>query len=880
MATVIQQWETDFSTIKQTRDNLKSQLNQDGLSTTARGNLQIQVLATERLMFLSVQGAYAIDYALATRLAAQQPEYQQNSINGVIYSNYGAPPMFDTRTFNGWIGQLLVDGKKSIEQFVGQSVAGLEMFVDQNKGDIRAVMESLISTVPDGVLGRVLKIPGATGSVVTDKMRDDVMGLGIDASGASDVPSQIIVDGILGPKTTGPSFKLFLNNIPFDFVSDGEAAAPSAPSDDSLAGFLDTFREFGVAEQSNSAVTVGEIRTLTGAQSDGELWGGGNYLEFTGELLTDWYVNTYGVTDSIVGLDYGSALVGTPDYLNGFDLVGSSAYDSGLGLISDWNFADTLFTGSYSGVDYLLGGADFSLGNTGTFFSTDYYNSSVDYGYGLTDYSLGLGSLGGWGTSSYDYGYGLTSLDSFSFYFWPVALDLDGDGVELINKQDSRAYFDVKGDGFRRNIGWIGADDAFLTIDKNADGKIDQADELSFALWTADQNDTDVEALKALFDTNNNNRIDAGDAQYGQLRVWQDMNGDGVTDSGELKTLNEAGIASIDLTVARTDWLSGGNRVQGFTTYEKTDGSSGWAADVGLGYEQTGWKALTETDFIRVTQSGGLMFGLSQAGALNLDLGAKGLDGAFGSDGADTLSAGSRASALLNGGAGNDTLTGGVGDDWLSGGAGADSLNGGDGDDVLLIDSSDTAINGGAGLDVAVVTGATGMSLNLSSSAIEAVIGGDGNDDFTSSAKAILSGGGGNDTLTGSGVFIGGTGNDQITGSAGDDVYVFNKGDGIDTVTDVLRVSGADPRSRNDVIRFGEGITLDDLFIQFSGDALWLGVLDKTVEYQSVSSVQDRMYLPSQRLAPVSAEWVNGIEGLRGRVWVNLGRFRGAAAWT
>ena len=207
--------------------------------------------------------------------------------------------------------------------------------------------------------------------------------------------------------------------------------------------------------------------------------------------------------------------------------------------------------------------------------------------------------------------------------FIPVALDLDGDGIELVNKEDSRAYFDVKGDGFRNKVGWIGAADAFLAIDKNNDGKIDQADELSFALWTTTPDDTDLEALATVFDTNQDSKLDASDAQWSQLRVWQDANGDGVTDAGELKTLSEAGMASLNLTAAKTDWASGGNHITGFTTWQKADGTNGWAADVGLGYEADGWNVSVEGSLVRATQSGGLVYGLSAGGALNLDLGSR-----------------------------------------------------------------------------------------------------------------------------------------------------------------------------------------------------------------------------------------------------------------
>jgi hypothetical protein len=237
----------------------------------------------------------------------------------------------------------------------------------------------------------------------------------------------------------------------------------------------------------------------------------------------------------------------------------------------------------------------------------------------------------------------------------PVVLDLNGNGIELISKADSHAYYDVTGDGLRHNIGWVSPNDGILVIDENKDGVIDKADELSFALWTPDNpNDTDIEALKIIFDTNNNGMIDSGDARFNDLRIWQDLNGDGVSDAGELKvlagntstTLVQSNIVSVNLTVAPVNWASGGNLVSGFTTFTKTDQNTGWAADVGLGYDMTGWQAsATPADtFVRMTQSGGLVYGLSKdlisgttGSSLNLNLSDNGLAGAVGGAGNDAV---------------------------------------------------------------------------------------------------------------------------------------------------------------------------------------------------------------------------------------------------
>jgi len=51
------------------------------------------------------------------------------------------------------------------------------------------------------------------------------------------------------------------------------------------------------------------------------------------------------------------------------------------------------------------------------------------------------------------------------FYFPPISrlvLDLDGDGLDIVQIEDSNAYFDLDEDGFAEKTAWIGADDGFL----------------------------------------------------------------------------------------------------------------------------------------------------------------------------------------------------------------------------------------------------------------------------------------------------------------------------------------------------------------------------------------------------------------------------------
>ena len=105
-------------------------------------------------------------------------------------------------------------------------------------------------------------------------------------------------------------------------------------------------------------------------------------------------------------------------------------------------------------------------------------------------------------------------------------------------------------DGCKEETAWAGAVGGLLVIDLAAngapgpDGKIDQAREIAFAQWTADPNDTDLEALAAVFDTNHNNAFDGSDARWGEFRIWKDANQDGVTDANEMFTLAALGIGT------------------------------------------------------------------------------------------------------------------------------------------------------------------------------------------------------------------------------------------------------------------------------------------------------------------------------------------------
>jgi hypothetical protein len=163
-----------------------------------------------------------------------------------------------------------------------------------------------------------------------------------------------------------------------------------------------------------------------------------------------------------------------------------------------------------------------------------------------------------------------------------LTLDLDGDGLETVGTA-AGILFDHNADGIKTGTGWVIADDGFLVLDKNGNGVIDNGRELFGDNFIKANGQFAIDGFDALrsLDSNANGKIDAGDAQFGSLKVWRDLNQNGTTQSGELFTLSQLGIASINTgSTANSQVLPNGNQIADLGTYTKTDGSTGATAEV------------------------------------------------------------------------------------------------------------------------------------------------------------------------------------------------------------------------------------------------------------------------------------------------------------
>lgn len=175
-------------------------------------------------------------------------------------------------------------------------------------------------------------------------------------------------------------------------------------------------------------------------------------------------------------------------------------------------------------------------------------------------------------------------IGDFFDSIFPVALDLNGDGVQLTPAASSNTYFDMAGDGYQHLTAWAAPGDALLAYDANNDGKIDQQNEIDFTQWDPTAT-SDMQALRDVFDTNHNGKLDSGDANFSQFKLIV-SNADGTQ---TLQTLAQAGIASIDLIEDQTTrTFADGSSIDGQTIFTRTDGTTGTAATVSLVYDASG----------------------------------------------------------------------------------------------------------------------------------------------------------------------------------------------------------------------------------------------------------------------------------------------------
>jgi hypothetical protein len=139
----------------------------------------------------------------------------------------------------------------------------------------------------------------------------------------------------------------------------------------------------------------------------------------------------------------------------------------------------------------------------------------------------------------------------------PIVVDVSGNGVELTDAEHG-VLFDIAATGTPKHLAWTepGSDDAWLALDRNANGRIDNGSELfgNFTPQPIPPAGLERNGFLALaeYDKTINGGNDDGfitnqDSVFALLRLWQDANHNGISEPSELKALTAVGLTSIEL---------------------------------------------------------------------------------------------------------------------------------------------------------------------------------------------------------------------------------------------------------------------------------------------------------------------------------------------
>ena len=166
----------------------------------------------------------------------------------------------------------------------------------------------------------------------------------------------------------------------------------------------------------------------------------------------------------------------------------------------------------------------------------------------------------------------------------PIVIDLGDNGINL-GAPGVGVYFDVNADGVRDHVQWVrrGGDEGFLAIDRSGNGIIDDGAEL-FGVGTPmileGRSAPNGFVGLAQYDArqlggNDDGLITEADAIWPQLRIWVDLNADGVSTYEEMRTLKSYGITALETIPKLRKYVDAAGNIIPFWAWSMQRGQPG-----------------------------------------------------------------------------------------------------------------------------------------------------------------------------------------------------------------------------------------------------------------------------------------------------------------
>ena len=139
----------------------------------------------------------------------------------------------------------------------------------------------------------------------------------------------------------------------------------------------------------------------------------------------------------------------------------------------------------------------------------------------------------------------------------PIIVDVDRNGYHLTSLSDG-VRFDLDADGVPELVSWTQAssEDAFLALDRNGNGRVDDGSELfgnhtpAYPTGAGITAANGFEALRFLENplygrSERNQIVNAADGFFMRLLLWTDRNHNGISEPDELRSVADAGVHEI-----------------------------------------------------------------------------------------------------------------------------------------------------------------------------------------------------------------------------------------------------------------------------------------------------------------------------------------------